>query len=147
MYFWESLFIEQSISFSSGFAQVDSTIHNTKGVMTVVASLLPLCNKLIRKVQQPENMQNFLSQFWISCTLMCVCMQTGYTVIFSKCLCTWIPVKTKQCVTKETFIIFIGETDYDGQGSYFDIKNMYSIFIKYIPFLKTNSTFMQGTVK
>ncbi|XP_026785802.1 alpha-catulin isoform X3 [Pangasianodon hypophthalmus] len=34
---------------SATFQKVDSTIHNTKGVMTVVASLLPLCNKLIRK--------------------------------------------------------------------------------------------------
>ncbi|KAI5091899.1 alpha-catulin [Silurus meridionalis] len=34
---------------SATFQKVDSTIHNTKGVMTVVASLLPLCDKLIRK--------------------------------------------------------------------------------------------------
>ncbi|KAI5621848.1 alpha-catulin, partial [Silurus asotus] len=34
---------------SATFQKVDTTIHNTKGVMTVVASLLPLCDKLIRK--------------------------------------------------------------------------------------------------
>ncbi|KAK3511994.1 hypothetical protein QTP70_027637 [Hemibagrus guttatus] len=34
---------------NAAFQKVDLTIHNTKGVMTVVTSLLPLCNKLIRK--------------------------------------------------------------------------------------------------
>ncbi|XP_058233710.1 alpha-catulin isoform X2 [Hemibagrus wyckioides] len=34
---------------SAAFQKVDMTVHNTKGVMTVVGSLLPLCNKLIRK--------------------------------------------------------------------------------------------------
>ncbi|KAF4073872.1 hypothetical protein AMELA_G00248170 [Ameiurus melas] len=34
---------------SATFQKVDSTIHNTKGMITAVASLLPLCNKLVRK--------------------------------------------------------------------------------------------------
>ncbi|XP_017310367.1 alpha-catulin isoform X1 [Ictalurus punctatus] len=38
---------------SATFQKVDSTIHNTKGVITAVASLLPLCNKLVRKCK-PE---------------------------------------------------------------------------------------------
>ncbi|XP_027031418.1 alpha-catulin isoform X2 [Tachysurus fulvidraco] len=36
---------------SATFQKVDLTIHNTKGVMTVSLSLLPLCNKLIRKCE------------------------------------------------------------------------------------------------
>ncbi|GAA6101090.1 alpha-catulin isoform X1 [Tachysurus ichikawai] len=34
---------------SAAFQKVDLTIHNTKDVMTVSLSLLPLCNKFIRK--------------------------------------------------------------------------------------------------
>ncbi|KAL7829522.1 hypothetical protein AOLI_G00304070 [Acnodon oligacanthus] len=34
---------------SATFQKVDTSIQNTKGIMTVLVSLLPLCNKLIRK--------------------------------------------------------------------------------------------------
>lgn len=118
--FLENVVIEQSICFSSGSAQVDSTIHNTKGVITAVASLLPLCNKLVRKVRWPENVQNFLSQIYpqflssvISCTLLyypCKQVTLLFFFFFLKCLCIWIPVRTKQCATNDTFTIFIGET-------------------------------------
>ncbi|XP_060752893.1 alpha-catulin isoform X2 [Tachysurus vachellii] len=36
---------------SAAFQKVDLTIHNTKGVMTVSVSLLPLCNKFIGKCE------------------------------------------------------------------------------------------------
>ncbi|KAM9494562.1 alpha-catulin isoform 1-T1 [Clarias gariepinus] len=40
---------------SATFQKVESTIHNTKGVMTTVMSLLPLCNKLLRKCKSESS--------------------------------------------------------------------------------------------
>ncbi|XP_036422306.1 alpha-catulin isoform X2 [Colossoma macropomum] len=40
---------------SATFQKVDTSIQNTKGIMTVLVSLLPLCNKLIRKCKSERS--------------------------------------------------------------------------------------------
>ncbi|XP_062870271.1 alpha-catulin [Trichomycterus rosablanca] len=42
---------------SATFQKVDSTIHNTKGILEVVVSLLPICNKLIWKCKSESSSQ------------------------------------------------------------------------------------------
>lgn len=42
---------------SATFQKVDSSIQNTKGIVTVLVSLLPLCNKLIKKCKSERSSQ------------------------------------------------------------------------------------------